>query len=137
VFRSPESYSPSASNRDQLQRFFGEIATPDAVGGAERVWVPGGLWDARTAAKLATEIGVICSIDPLSRQPGDPPEVHHDLEVAALYLRIERGGQLSNERLEDLVELMEHYEDRPLVFAFATTDRWQDARRLKKLFAER
>jgi hypothetical protein len=136
VFRSPESYSPSAANREQLHRFFGEIATTEAVGGVERVWVPGGLWDARTAAKLATELGVTCAIDPLARAPGDPPEIHHDLDVTALYLRVESAGPLRSERLDDLVELAQHYEDRSLVFALASADRWQDARKLRKLLDE-
>src|SRR5262249_22691163 len=43
VFRSAEAFSPSAANRDQLRRFFAEFATAELVG-AERVWVPGGLW---------------------------------------------------------------------------------------------
>ena len=137
VFRSPETHSPAAANRDQLHRFFGEIATTDAVGGVERVWVPGGLWEARAAAKLATELGVTCAIDPLVRAPGDPPEIHYDLDVPALYFRIESAGPLRSERLEDLVALAEHYEDRPLVFALATPDRWQDARKLRKLLDER
>src|SRR5205814_2091602 len=52
IFRSPESFSSSAANREQLKRFFGEVATEL---GADRVWVPGGLWEVRAAAKLATE----------------------------------------------------------------------------------
>jgi hypothetical protein len=133
VFRSPETFSTSAANRDQLKRFFGEIATDI---GADRVWVPGGLWEVRAAAKLANELGVTLAFDPLVRDPGSPPEIHYDLEVTSLYLRIERPGAIRNERMEDLAMLMEHYEDLPLTIAFASPDRWNDARNLKKLLAE-
>ena len=137
VFRSPEAFSPSAANREQLHRFFGEVATTEALPDVERVWVPGGLWEVRSAAKLATELGVTCAIDPLSRAPGEPPEIFYDLDVPALYVRVERAGGLRSERLDDLVALIEQYEDRPLAIALATQERWQDARKLKKLLDER
>lgn len=138
VFRSADSFSASAANRELLRRFFAEIATADAIG-TNRVWVPGGLWDVRTAAKLATELGVTLSFDPLVRDPNDPPEIHEDLDVTSLYFRIEsagRTGTIRNERLEDLVMLLEHYEAIPVTIAFASPERWQDARNLKKLLAD-
>lgn len=138
VFRSAESFSPSAANRDQLRRFFAELATADAVG-AERVWVPGGLWEPRAAAKLAAELEVTCALDPLVRAPGDLDDPFADLEADSLYFRIEsagRTGPLRNERLEDLAALIESYEDRSLTIVFASSERWQDARNLKKLLAD-
>lgn len=131
VFRSAETFSPSAANREQLKRFFGEIDL-----GVPRVWVPGGLWQVRTAVKLANELGVTCAFDPLVREPGEPAEVHYDLEAESLYFRIEgagRAGPIRAEKLEDLVALLEHYEDRALTVAFASPERWADARNLKKL----
>jgi uncharacterized protein YecE (DUF72 family) len=134
VFRSPETFSPSAANRDQLKRFFAELATPEAIG-IERVWVPGGLWEVRTAAKLAVELAVTLAFDPLVRAPDDPPEIYDDLE-GQLQFRIASGaraGLIRNERLEDLVMLLEHYEDLHPAVAFASPERWHDARNLKKL----
>lgn len=134
VFRSPDLFAASASNRDQLKRFFGELATEEAVG-AKRVWVPAGLWDLRTAITFARELGVICAFDPLVRDPGEPPEVYYDLDVSELYLRISglgRAGTLRSERLDDLVMLLEEYEDVPATIAFESQARWQDARNLKK-----
>jgi len=136
VFRSPETFSASAANRDQLKRFFAELATPEAIG-TERVWVPGGLWDVRTAAKFATELGVTLAFDPLVRAPDEPPEIYEDLE-GSLQFRVEsagRAGLIRNEKLEDLAALIEHYEDLHLTVAFASPERWQDARNLKKLLA--
>ncbi|HET9991216.1 MAG TPA: DUF72 domain-containing protein, partial [Kofleriaceae bacterium] len=63
VFRSAETFSASAANRDQLKQFFTELAPEETIG-CERVWVPGGLWDLRTAVKFATELGVTCAFDP-------------------------------------------------------------------------
>jgi uncharacterized protein YecE (DUF72 family) len=137
VFRSADNFSASAANRDQLKHFFGEIATADALG-VERVWVPGGLWDLRTAVKLAGELGVTCAFDPLVRDPNDPPEIFYNLELSSLYLRIEsaRTGLIRNEKLEDLVALIEHYEALPVIVAFASPERYQDARNLKKLLTD-
>lgn len=135
VFRSPDTFSPSAANREQLARFFGEVATAETIGTA-RVWVPGGLWEVRAAVKLAGELGVTCAFDPLVRAPDEPPEIHYDLEADALYFRIEgvgRAGAIRNEKLEDLAALVEHYEDLQLTVAFASPERWADARNFKKL----
>lgn len=138
VFRSADNFSASAANRDQLKKFFGEIAPADLFSGAERVWIPGGLWDLRTAVKLAAELGVTCAFDPLVRDPNDPAEIHFGLDVTSLYLRIDsaRTGLIRNEKLEDLVALIEHYEALPVTVAFASPERWQDARNLKKLLTD-
>lgn len=146
VFRSAESFSPSAANRDALRAFFselvpagafGEVTTDEGVTSAvERVWLPGGLWEVRSAAKLASELGVTLAFDPLVREPGEPAEVHYDLQLSSLYLRPEgagRAGTIRNERLEDLIALMEHYEALPVTVAFASPERWQDARNLMKM----
>lgn len=132
VFRSPESFSPSAGNRDALRKFFTEIATFEQ----ERVWIPGGLWNVPTAVKLAGELGVTVAIDPLVREPGNPLESLFELEVSALYLRIEggRSGPIRSDAMEDLAALVEAYEDLPITVAFASPERWADARNLKKLF---
>lgn len=131
VFRSPESLSPSAGNRDALRKFFTEIATFEQ----ERVWIPGGLWNVPTAVKLAGELGVTVAIDPLVREPGNPLESLFELEVSALYLRIEggRSGLIRSDAMEDLAALIEAYEDLPITVAFASPERWADARNLKKL----
>ncbi|HEY1554712.1 MAG TPA: hypothetical protein VGF94_07730 [Kofleriaceae bacterium] len=134
VFRAPDSFSASAANRERLQRFFAEVAPP---GPFERVWVPGGLWDLRTAAKLATELGVTCAIDPLARETGAPIETTFELDAPALYLRVERAGALGAARLDDLVDVIDHYRDRRLAVTLATANRWHDARALRKLMDER
>lgn len=135
VFRSPETFSPSAANRDQLKAFFGELATEDAIG-CSRVWVPGGLWEVRPAVKLAEELGVICALDPMVQEPGATDDPYVGLEASSLYLRIEstgRAGMIRNERLEDLAALIESYEDLPITVAFNSPERWQDARNFVKL----
>lgn len=134
VFKSPPLFAASSANRDALKRFFGELATEEAVG-TSRVWVPDGLWDLRTAITFANELEVICAWDPLVRDPGQPPEVHYDLELSELYLRITglgRTGPLRTERLDDLLMLLESYEDVPATIAFESPARWADARNLKK-----
>src|SRR5262245_19228987 len=137
VFRSPPAFAPSVANRDQLRRFFSEIATPDAIG-AERVWVPDGLWEPHVATKLASELAITCAIDPLVREPGAPPDIYTSLEATSLYMRVQgagRAGTLRPEQQEDLVALLECYETIPVTVAFASPARWQDARNLKKMLA--
>ena len=136
IFRSPALFAPSAANRETLKKFFGELATAELLG-VPRVWVPDGLWDLRTAVAFAAELGVICAFDPLVRDPGQPPEVHYDLDLAALYLRVTglgRSGPIRSERLDDLVMLVEHYADVEggIAIAFESPSRWQDARNFKK-----
>jgi uncharacterized protein YecE (DUF72 family) len=138
VFRSPPLFSPSQAHRDQLRRFFGEVATVEAVGSA-RVWVPDGHWEPRAAVKLGAELGIACAIDPLVREPGAPPELYEELEAPAMYFRIEapsRPGTLDLGQLEELAALVEHYEERSVQsvrVVFATHDRWRDARAFKAL----
>ncbi|MBS1119764.1 MAG: hypothetical protein H6Q90_1992 [Deltaproteobacteria bacterium] len=134
VFRSPSLFAASAANRDQLRRFFGELATVDAVG-VERVWVPDGLWDTRTAIVFANELGVTCAFDPMVRDPSESPEVYYDLDLKNLYFRITglgRSGAIRGERQEDLLSLLEHYEGVPATIAYDSPQRWNDARNFKK-----
>jgi hypothetical protein len=135
VFKSPALYAPSTANREQLKRFFGEIASEDAVG-APRVWIPDGLWEPRIAVAFANEIGVTCAIDPLVHDPARPGEMYEDLETSALYFRIDgigHAGPIRSEKLEDLAALVEHYQGIDLTIAFCSPARWQDARNFKKL----
>jgi len=137
IFRSPEDFSPSAANRERLARFFTEVA-PELRVGAPRVWLPGGLWEVRSAAKLAAELGVILAFDPFVVDPNAPEERYEDLDAPALYFRIEnagRAGLIRNEKLEDLAALVETYAALQLTVVFASPERWQDARNFKKLLA--
>jgi len=135
IFPSPPLFAPSTANRDQLRRFFAEVATREAVG-ADRVWIPDGLWEPRAAVGFARELGVTCAIDPLVRDPSQPAEVYEDLDAPALYFRISglgRSGAIRAAPLEDLAALLEHYENIELTVAFASPTRWQDVRNFKKL----
>lgn len=135
IFRSPALFAPSQANRDRLRAFFGERATAEAIG-ADRVWVPDGLWEPRSAVKLATELGILCAIDPLVREPGSPPEIYEELDAPGYYFRVEAPGRpaaLGDELLEDLAALAEHYEESVVRIVFATQEKWRDARNFKKL----
>jgi uncharacterized protein YecE (DUF72 family) len=135
VFKSPPLFAPSMANRDQLKRFFGEVATEESAG-SSRVWIPDGLWEPRAAVAFATELGVICAIDPLVHDPSRPAETYEDLQAPALYFRIHglgHAGPIRSEKLEDLAALVEHYQGIDLTIAFCSPARWQDARNFKKL----
>jgi hypothetical protein len=135
IFKSPALFAPSTAHREQLKRFFGEVATAESLGAA-RVWVPDGLWEPRAAVSFATELGVTCAFDPLVHDPNTPAEVYEDLGAPALYFRIAglgHAGPIRAEQLEDLAALAEHYKEIELTIAFASATRWRDARNFKKL----
>lgn len=134
VFRSPALFAPSSANRDRLTHFFSEVATEEALG-VPRVWIPDGLWEPRTAVKFATELGITCAVDPLVVDPNAPTALD-GLECTSLYVRVEglgRSGALSTERLESILDFVQVYEDVELTVAFASPERWKDARNFKKL----
>ncbi len=134
VFKSPSLFAPSAANRDRLRHFFGEVATAEAIG-TTRVWVPDGLWEPRAAIAFANELGITCTIDPLVIDPNEPQSLDN-LTATSLYLRVEglgRTGPLRSERLDELLDFLQVYDDVDITVAFASPARWQDARNFKKL----
>ena len=113
------------------KKFFGELATEEAIG-AQRVWVPGGLWDLRTAVKLATELGVTCAIDPLVREPGatDDPTTTSKRARSTSGSRALAAPGTDPERTPRGPRCSDRAATRtsPLTVAFASPERWQDAR---------
>lgn len=138
LFKSPELFSPSVANRDALRRFFSEVVTAETLP-CDRVWLPGGLWEIRTALSLARDLGITLAFDPTVRAPEDPASVHYDLEAPSLYFRVEnagRTGTMRPEAIEDLAALIEHYDGTDLTIAFASPQRWADAQNLKKSLSQ-
>lgn len=138
VFKSPALFSPSAANRAALQAFFHDVV-PAETFGCERVWLPGGLWEVQAAVKFAAELGVTLAFDPTVRAPQEPPEIYYDLDVSSLYFRVEnagRAGAMRQESMEELAVLIEHYAGTPITVAFASSERWTDARNLTKLLGD-
>ncbi len=139
VFRTPPSFSPSASNRELLREFFADVVPAESFGSAVRVWQPDGLWDVRTALKVATDLGVVLGCDPLVRdQTSDPPDLYASLEVADIYFRVSglgRGGRrLAAAQVDELTEITSVYERAWVVFA--TVDSFSDAARFQRTIAE-
>jgi hypothetical protein len=133
VFHSPPDLSTSAATRQHLAAFFSQIAPEDMFGGAIRVWIPGGLWEPSVALAVASDVGVVCSIDPFVTDPERPlPPL-----PGSVYLRpagLGRSGVLSADRLDELGSLLEESED--AVVAFATGERLKDAVNFAKRVAE-
>ncbi len=135
VFRTADDLSPSAASRELLRRFFAELAPAEAMGGARRVWEPGGLWQPQAAQTLADELGVILAFDPLAVDPTleIPPPLPEADEV---YFRIRGLGATSAMSGEKLEELAEICQGRARVWAvFATAERGHDASRFRQLLA--
>ena len=134
LLRTPPTFSPSQTNRDLLRRFFAEVLPAEAAGGAARVWQPDGLWDTRTAVKLAAEMGIVFGCDPSLRdQTREPPDFYGTLEIEDIYFRVSglgRGARtLSAAFREELAELTTAYGRAWVVFA--TVDAIADAIRFR------
>lgn len=139
VFKSPALFAPSAANRDVLRAFFTDVVGPEELGeDVQRVWVPDGLWEPRTAAAFAAELGVTVAVDPLVVEPGESTDLYAELDVESLYLRINglgRSSPLGTEALDDIAALIESYEDTKITVAFDSPARWADAKNLSRLLA--
>lgn len=138
VFRTPADFSPSATNRDRLRAFFGEIAPKERFGEAVRVWEPQGLWEPPAAARLAAELDVALACDPLSNDPLHQLEVDFaGLAAPMVYFRITglgRGQQRFDDyALEPLLDLVPAYERTWVVFAHEY--KYPDAIRCRRLLA--
>lgn len=138
VFRTPPSFTPSSGNRELLRRLFSEVVPAEITGTAARVWQPDGLWDTRTAVKLAAELGVVFGCDPLVRdQTRDPPDFFATLDVPDVYFRVTglgRGGRrLASSQVDELAEITGAYERAWVVFA--TVDSLSDATRFQRMTA--
>jgi hypothetical protein len=134
VFQSPADLSPSTATRDHLTAFFTGIAPASVFGGAERVWIPGGLWEPATALAFAEQLGVVCAVDPFVSDPEHPlPPL-----PSQVYLRptgLGRSGVLSADRLDELHQLLDGTDS--AIVAFATGERLKDALNLAKLVVTR
>ena len=131
VFPSDPMFSPSEANRQQLTTFFAEAATAARLGGATRVWIPGGLWDPYQAAVFAARIGVVAAVDPFSNNLDRVPEWVTGLPGDAVYFRPVHTGRataLSLDRLEELAMWLAGYEQSTV--AFGTPERIKDANAL-------
>jgi len=133
VFQSAHDLSTSATVRDHLRHFFTAVAPAETFPGTERVWVPGGLWEPEGALAFATELGVLCAVDPFVTDPERPlPPLG-----ASIYLRpsgLGRSGVLSADRLDELLQIT--LEADSAFVAFATSERLKDAINFAKLVVE-
>jgi uncharacterized protein YecE (DUF72 family) len=140
VFRTAPGFTPSATNRERLRAFFAEVATPEALGGAARVWEPQGLWQPQTAVKLAGENGLVYAGDPLTGDPLNelPPTFWAELPGNAAYFRLSGLGRgqrrIPELELEALAEIASIY-DR-LWVVFPALDGYTDAVRFRALLGE-
>jgi uncharacterized protein YecE (DUF72 family) len=121
VFRSGDLFSPSATNRDFIKSFFKENADRHTIA-SQPVWIPGGLWDLKTAMKLVENLDVVVAFDPLANDAlGENVDTHAELLAGKpAYLRI---GQLGHTRsrfepqqLEELAERVQFVEKAWVVF---------------------
>ena len=123
VFRTPPAFSPSASNRTRMEKYFGEVATSERFGSTRMVWEPSGLWEPKAISAVAESLNLLVAIDPLAKDPLDEQAafVAEQMARGPAYLRI-HGMGISRRRfepyqLEMLVEMLEALEKSWVIFA--------------------
>lgn len=131
VLETPTSFTPSSQSRDALRRFVGEVAADR--GDLSLVWDPRGMWEPRSAASLAADLGLLYAWDPLVVEPEDAPPPTEEQYFRLHGLGLHRN-RFSEARLEALAVHVEGAERAWVVFANA--GRWADARRFLILAAE-
>ena len=137
IFQSPPLFSPSQGNRDRLRTFFNEIAPAERFTGRVRVWLPDALWEPVAAVRFATELGVLCAIDPLVKDLAYRPGVFSELDTDHAYLRVlglGRTGPLRQDNQDELAGIAGSYKSATVIFA--TVDRWKDAKNFKRNILE-
>lgn len=110
VVQTPPEVTPSASNRSDLQRFFGELGERAGAWGGLLAWRPAGLWEPAESVRLAAAMGALWAFDPVAPDPLDELSAVADQALAGgqAYLRpgaAGRGRGLRDDELEALAEL--------------------------------
>ena len=131
VLETPTAFATGSTSRDALRRFVGEIAADR--GDLAVVWDPRGMWEPRSAASLAADLGLLYAWDPLVVEPEDAPPPTEEAYFRLHGLGLHRN-RFSEARLEALAVHVEGAERAWVVFANAA--RWADARRFLVLAAE-
>lgn len=137
IFPSPPLFSPSQANRDRLRTFFNEIATAERFAGRTRVWLPDALWEPVAAVRFASELGVLCAVDPLVKDLAYRPGVFSELDTDHAYLRVlglGRTGPLRQDNQDELAGIAGSYKSATVIFA--TAERWKDAKNFKRNILE-
>ena len=125
VFSTPAAFTPTASNRKNLERFFGELA-PKEDHGMRLIWEPAGLWSTDEMEGICTDLSILPCWDPLARQ------AFPDGEEA--YLRVTNMGQPRPPGVSELMELAEGLSAyKQATCIFATLSMFADAQRLMEL----
>lgn len=121
VFETPTDFTPTQQNRAYLTAFFEQIERPENT---HLVWDPRGLWDQRTAAPIARDLGLVLCGD------------GHDDEVLGgepTYLKL-RHANYTDDDLERIAMDLEEVEEGHVLLQ--TNDAFARARRLQTLLEE-
>jgi uncharacterized protein YecE (DUF72 family) len=125
LFQCPASFTPTAEHVRNLTRFFETIER----GGLRLVWEPRGDWPDDQVRALCRRLDLIHAVDPFQRASvwGEP--AYHRLHG--------RGGARYRYTDEDLGELARRVGRGPAYVLFNNPVMWDDARRFRRLVAER
>lgn len=125
VFSTPASFTPTAENRGNLERFFGELA-PKEVHGLPLIWESAGLWSTDEVERICADLSIIPCWDPLAR------EAYPNVEEA--YLRVTNLGNPYPPGLSELMEMAERLAAyKHVTCIFDTPTMFADAERLLEM----
>ena len=140
LFRPPKGHAPSATNRELFSTRLSEAELSAAMGDAEVVLVPRGLWDLNVSLAVASSAEILVAFDPLANDPLEeiPPLLAGAFEAGSAYLRPGREAttrrRFDSYELETLAEIATELESGWMCFTHA--ERIRDGEALLKLLAE-
>lgn len=125
VFSTPAGFTPTAQNRANLKRFFGEFA-PAESHGLQLIWEPAGLWSTDEVEGICEDLGLTPAWDPLSR------EAYPRGDTA--YLRVSNMGRPQPPGMSELLDLAQALSAyRQVTCIFDNPTMFADSRRLLDL----
>jgi uncharacterized protein YecE (DUF72 family) len=126
-FETPASFSPSATHRERLARYFEDVDRE----GLHLIWDPRGVWSQEAARAVCGDLGLTLCLDPTAPDFVPPPED----EVG--YFKLQGMGRRGPVSEDELIPILEHASTAPETFClFNTIDSLRDAQRFQALFAD-
>ena len=122
VFVTSPQISPSRRGREALSRFFSKVERQGLI----LAWEPHGPWEDDELVEICRDLDLVRCVDPLR---DNLPEGRY--AYARLGPFAAMGRSMAEDELEDIVDVLEPYEE---AFCFFNTERaFKDAQRLRAL----
>ena len=129
VFQTPESFGPTASNKENMYAFFRETKTSMA-----RAWEPRGPWPLHVVERICEDLGLQHATDPFAAELVDQPMAYFRLHGSPPGPNMYRY-RYSDEDLQKLLGFCDEVDKASVLFNNVTM--FEDALRFLELLGQR